>query len=61
MELAELVAAEGGQAEFARRIGCSKSYLNHVLRGRKTFGPSLAVRIFKVTGKRLGPMAKDAA
>lgn len=61
MELAQLVEAEGGQAKFAKRIGCSKSYLNHVLKGRKAFGPSLAIRIFKATGRKLGPMAKDAA
>ncbi len=61
MELSELVEREGGQAKFAKRIGCSKSYLNHVLRGRKAFGPALAIRIFKATGKKLGPMARDAA
>lgn len=61
MELAELVKMEGGQAAFAKRIGCSKSYLNHVLKGRKTFGPALAIRVFKATGKKLGPMAKSAA
>lgn len=61
MELADLVAAEGGQAKLAKRLGCSKSYLNHVLKGRKTFGPALAVRIFQATGKKLGPLAKKAA
>lgn len=60
MELSDLVKNEGGQAKFARRIGCSKSYLNHVLKGRKAFGPALAIRIFKATGKKLGPMSKDA-
>lgn len=61
MELADLIEAEGSQAKFAKRIGCSTSYLNHVLKGRKAFGPSLAVKIFKATGKKLGPMAKGAA
>lgn len=61
MELAELVEKEGGQARFAKRLGCSKSYLNHVLHGRKTFGPALAIRVFNVTGKRLGPLAKERA
>lgn len=61
MELADLVKAEGGQAEFARRLGCSKSYLNHVLKGRKTFGPALAIRVFNVTGQKLGPMADAKA
>lgn len=60
-DLEALVSDEGGQAAFARRIGCSKSYLNHVLKGRKVFGPTLAIRIFKATGKKLGPMARDAA
>jgi DNA-binding transcriptional regulator YdaS (Cro superfamily) len=60
MELAELVELEGGQAKFAKRIGCSKSYLNHVLKGRKAFGPALAIKVFKATGKKLGPMAKGA-
>lgn len=61
MDLAELIAAEGSQAKFAKRIGCSRSYLNHVLSGRKECSASLAVKIFKATGKKLGPMAKSAA
>lgn len=56
MTLSELAAANGGQAGLARRLGCSKSYLNHVLSGRKALGPRLAIRIFEATGEKLGPL-----
>lgn len=60
-KLRGLVALEGGQAKFAKRLGCSKSYLNHVLKKRKALGPALAIRVFNETGERLGPMGQDAA
>lgn len=60
-KLAALVEQEGGQAKFAKRLGCSKSYLNHVLKKRKAFGPALAIRVYNETGEKLGPMSQDAA
>lgn len=59
-ELAALVKTEG-LTRFAERIGVSKSYLCHVLKGRKAFGPALAIRVFKETGQKLGPMADKVA
>lgn len=58
-ELAALVEAEG-LSRFAAKVGVSKSYLCHVLKKRKPFGPSLAIRVYKATGQKLGPLAEAA-
>lgn len=61
MELSDLVAEYGGQARLAKALDVDKSHLNRVVRGHRPLGPALAVRIFNVTGKKLGPMAEDRA
>lgn len=61
-QLAELAKADPDrQSGFARRIGVSKSYLSHVLNGRKPLGPSLAVKVFNATGHKIGPLSDGAA
>lgn len=61
MELTELVSEYGSQAALAKALGCDKSYLNRVVKGRRPLGASLAVLILNKTGKRLGPLARQAA
>jgi len=61
MDLSELVAEYGGQTALAAKLGCHKTAINHVLKGRRPLGPSLAVLILNKTGKRLGPLARQAA
>jgi len=61
MDLSELVKSYGSQAELAKALGCSKSYLNRVVKGRRPLGPALAIRIFNVTGQRLGPLNERRA
>lgn len=55
MELSDLVAGEG-QAKFARRMGVDKSYLNHILADRKKLSRPLAIKIYRETGHKLGPI-----
>lgn len=58
MDLSELLAAEAIKpVELARRVGCSKSHLSHVLAGRKALGRPLAIRIWRETGRKVGPIA----
>lgn len=60
MLLADLVDQEPGKlTAFAKRVGVSKSYLCHVLKGRKPLGPSLAVKVFNATGHKIGPLAES--
>ncbi len=55
MQLADLISAHGGQAGLAKALGCDKSYINRaVKRGR--LGTALAVRIYRQTGHKLGPV-----
>lgn len=61
MDLSTLVEEYGSQAALAKALGCDKSYLNRVVRGRRPLGAALAVQIYNVTGKKLGPMAKERA
>ena len=61
MELSELVSEYGSQAALAKALGCDKSYINRVVRGRRPLGASLAVLILNKTGKRLGPLGNRLA
>ena len=55
MELSEVIAEVGGQSALAQRIGCNKSYINRASKKGKA-GPALAVRIYRSTGHRTGPV-----
>lgn len=58
MTLTELLAQEGKTpGAFARHIGCHRSIFSHVLAGRKDIGRPLAIKIFKKTGAKIGPIA----
>jgi len=61
MTLEQLIAQSGGQAKFARLIGCHPPTINRVVKGHRSLGPALALRIFKVTGHRLGALADEPA
>lgn len=45
-------------AGLASRVGCDKSYLSHVLAGRKSLYRPVAIRIFREFGVKLGPIAE---
>lgn len=57
MDLAKLVALYGGQTAFAKALGVDKSHINRVVKNRRPMAAALAVRIYRVTGKKLGPLA----
>jgi plasmid maintenance system antidote protein VapI len=61
MELSELVEKYGGQAALADALGVNRQQINRIIKGHRKVGAKLAVRIFTVTGKRVGPMAQDRA
>lgn len=51
MTLADYLRGSGtSQRDFAARLGLSPSYLCEIVRGRKTPGLRLAVRIERATG-----------
>jgi plasmid maintenance system antidote protein VapI len=56
MELSDLVEQHGGQANLAKALGVNKSHLNRVVRGHRPLGPALAIRIYNLTGQKLGPL-----
>lgn len=62
MELADVVRSYGGQAGLAKALGCDKSYLNRACTGSRPLGRALAIRIYRQTGHRVGPIegASDA-
>ena len=47
------------QDQLAQKIGISRTYLNGILREKRTPGVNLAKRISKVTGKDFFEMRKD--
>ncbi len=51
-----MIAKNGGQAAFARKIGISRQSLNRVVRGRAKLGPGIAFRIYVATGVTLGAL-----
>lgn len=55
MTLPEIIASHGGQAAFARALGVDKGYLNRAVKSGK-IGPGLAVRIYRLTKAKLGPL-----
>lgn len=57
MTLSELIEAHGGQARLAKALGCDKSYVNRAAR-RDRVGAALAIRIYRKTGHKLGPIAE---
>ena len=61
MELPDLVELYGSQAALAKALGCDKQQINRVINKRRPLGPALAVRIYRVTGHKLGPMAERGA
>lgn len=59
MTLQELIAAKGFKvAELARLAGCNKSYLHHVMDEKKPLSRRVAIRIYRQTGERVGPIAQ---
>lgn len=54
MDLSTLITAYGGQAKLARALGCDKSYINRAV--AKGLKPALAIRIYRTTGHKLGPI-----
>jgi len=61
MELSDLIKEYGGQTKLAEALGVDKSHLNRVVRKHRPLGAALAVRIYNVTGHRLGPLADQQA
>lgn len=63
MTLQDLVRSPGmSVAALARLAGCNKSYLHHVMNGEKAMSRRVAIRIFRETGHKFGPIktATDA-
>lgn len=52
MELRDYIP-RGGRAEFARRIGCSLSYLNKLCSGHERPGIRLTLKIERETGRKV--------
>jgi DNA-binding transcriptional regulator YdaS (Cro superfamily) len=48
--LAEFIAANGTQSQFARDVDCSESHLSLVLKGDRGVSLKLARRISRATG-----------
>lgn len=44
------------KAEFARRVECSDVHIHRICNDDPRVSPDLAVRIFKETGVRIGPL-----
>lgn len=59
MELSKIADDFGGQAGLATALGVDRSQINRVIKGSRKMGPALAVRIFNLTGHKLGPLAED--
>ena len=57
MTLEDLIKQHGGQAAFARLIGCDRASLNRIVKNHRPIGPAMALRIFKATGHRYGELA----
>ena len=53
-DLQHVIEQNGGQAEFARKIGISRQSLNRIVRGRAKMGPGIALKVYFATGARLG-------
>lgn len=59
--------ARGGisKVAFAKRVDCSDAHINRICKGDLRVSTELAVRIFRESGIRVGPLrnatAKDAA
>lgn len=47
------------QNDLAKKIGISRTYLNGILRGKRSPGIELAKRISKITGKNFFEMRVD--
>lgn len=60
MTLSALIEEYGSQAALAKALGCDKSYLNRVVKLKRPLGPALAVKIYNITGHKLGPMDRAA-
>lgn len=59
MELRELLTSKSVKpGELARVIGCHKSYVSHVLGGRKKLTRRAAVAIFAEYKAKIGPIAE---
>jgi plasmid maintenance system antidote protein VapI len=59
MELSKIAEDFGGQAQLATALGVDRSQINRVIKGSRKLGPTLAVRIFNLTGHKLGPLSED--
>jgi plasmid maintenance system antidote protein VapI len=58
MQLVELLREENvTAADMARRIGCGRAHLSHVMAGRKPLSRALAIRIYRQTGRKVEPIA----
>lgn len=55
MTFSEIVEAHGGQAGLAKALGCNKSYICRAAQ-RGEPGMALAIRIYRQTGHKLGPL-----
>jgi hypothetical protein len=54
MDLQTLVDAHNGQSGLATALGVNKSYINRAI--KNGLKPALAVRIYRATGHKLGPI-----
>lgn len=53
------IAAKGlSDSELAERYGCDRSYWTHLRLGSKTMGRPAAIRVFRLDGVKLGPIAQ---
>lgn len=59
-KLIAVAVSHGGQAAFARKLGCTRQTLNKIMRGHRPIGPALAITIYLKTGQKVGPLAQEA-
>lgn len=57
MTFQEFVADKPNLAEIGRKTGHSRSYLNHVLKGRREVSRPLAARVWREYRVKLDPFA----
>lgn len=49
------------KVELARRVGCSDAHISRICNDDPRVSPDLAVRIFRETGVRIGPLKGASA
>lgn len=58
LQLAEFIKSSNGTASaIAENIGCSRSHFSRVLNGRKRLSQVAAIKVFRLTGVKVEPIA----